>query len=256
MSDRRLRDIPRSTPEPGEKTLYARNGFVGLHADSRTGPTERRVASHRRQQADRALEIALKDGDTYLMQTVSGGVLALRRPAPALDVISRGEAVATVELGSTECPICGYSEPHEHTPAEIAERPQIDGARNEFEAAARSGRLGLDTPLGRMDRDTPWGEYRSRAHQDSWLYWRVAWLAARLPSPSPMDHDEWRQLYMNEFPRDLSPSPFASVEELALAICDELADKRHSYELGRIPLSTLQRIADIAAKTALGGRGR
>ena len=38
--------------------------------------------------------------------------------------------------GTTICPICGYGEPHSHTPSEVAERPYIDGARVAFEKDA------------------------------------------------------------------------------------------------------------------------
>jgi hypothetical protein len=106
------------------------------------------------------------------------------------------------------CPICAWPEPHSHTAEEIADRPAIDWARLAFEKQApklmlspvlkpiRTGFSWIDEAhlarwkdeypggkkyLGWAAREHPSGPYSDPFVQTMWLFWREAWMAARLP---------------------------------------------------------------------------
>lgn len=121
--------------------------------------------------------------------------------------MAMAEERATVR-GTTECPICGWPEPHFHTPEEIAQRPGIDGARMAFEREAREFMMrphfkgvrtgfwwAFDAELARTSeaselggprwahgwsqRDWPAGRYSNEFVEVMWQFWRMAWLSSR-----------------------------------------------------------------------------
>lgn len=123
--------------------------------------------------------------------------------------------------GTFDCPICGWPTPHSHTHDEIAERPQIDGARTAFEREAheflkskifehmRTGywwglpaemaRISESGPLRATDGDLlepakyafngwsqrcwPQGPYSNDYVEIMWRFWRIAWLSAKRANP-------------------------------------------------------------------------
>ncbi len=105
-------------------------------------------------------------------------------PLQALLPVSQGAE----SLGTSNCPICGYNEPHNHDSSDLMQRPQIDGARTAFEKAINDGKLAnsLFSALGLRSfptREYPWGPYTEKVYQDAWWMWRVAWMAAKSTVP-------------------------------------------------------------------------
>lgn len=95
--------------------------------------------------------------------------------------------------GTSRCPICGYGEPHHHTADEIAQRPQIDGARVAFERFAQFCltpfiHLDPEAPKGAINwhnvdwlegwaaRHGPTGDYRLQVVQAAWVFFRAGWV--------------------------------------------------------------------------------
>lgn len=126
--------------------------------------------------------------------------------------------------GTSECPICGWNEPHAHSAAEILERPAIDWARLSFEREARSFLSGVrfkgvrtgfywawdgntgsargtqdDIYHGWAARQSPTGNYLHEFTQLMWTFWRMAWVSSRshgttLPAPAEVSVPEVSRL--------------------------------------------------------------
>lgn len=115
---------------------------------------------------------------------------------------SQAEGAGAETRGTSECPICGYAEPHSHSPEAIAERPTIDWARTTFEKnanlmtnpvfdAARTGmwwsslKEARSREGGWAARNGPTGPYLNAFVEGMWRFWKAAWLAAPKDGPAP-----------------------------------------------------------------------
>lgn len=113
-------------------------------------------------------------------------------------------------VGTYECPICAWPEPHAHSKFEIAQRPFIDGARAAFEERMVSflkrpeffshmsrelsrsipvaSRVGQHASISRAHGDWAYrmapdgSSYHNEIVQTLWELWRDAWMTARIGS--------------------------------------------------------------------------